>query len=79
MYDFTFLKPISKVVDIIGRVIASLSIIVGVLIMLTGEPINILIGIGVLFGGSIIGILFILNAQLVNLFLQIEENTRKQL
>lgn len=79
MYDFTFLKPISKVVDIIGRVIASLSIIVGILTMFTGEPINILIGIVVLFGGSIIGILFILNAQLVNLFLQIEENTRKQL
>lgn len=38
-----------------------------------------IIGAIALLGGGILGLLIILISQLVNLFLQIEENTRKQL
>lgn len=76
MHDFTLLKPISKIVDILGKVVVSLAAIVGVILITAGD-FNIIVGISLIFGGGIIGLLLILLSQLVNLFLQIEENTRK--
>lgn len=76
MHDFTLLKPISKIVDILGKVVVSLAAIVGVILITAGD-FNIIVGISLILGGGIIGLLLILVSQLVNLFLQIEENTRK--
>lgn len=77
MYDFKLLKPISNVVDILGRVLIGLSVIAGALFIFSGETYNMILGVAILFGGGIIGLLIMLASQLVNLFLQIEENTRK--
>ena len=77
MYDFALLKPVSKIIDILGRVVVSLAVIVGVILITTGD-FNIIVGVSLLLGGGIIGLLLILVSQLVNLFLQIEQNTRKQ-
>jgi hypothetical protein len=77
MYDFKLLKPISNVVDILGRVLIGLSVIAGALFFFSGETYNMILGVAILLGGGIIGLLIMLVSQLVNLFLQIEENTRK--
>lgn len=76
MHDFTLLKPISKIINVLGKVVVSLAAIVGVILITTGD-FNIIVGISLILGGGIIGLLLILVSQLVNLFLQIEENTRK--
>ena len=79
MYDFKLLKPVSNVVDVLGRIVICIAVIAGVLLIFSGETYNMIIGAIALLGGGIFGLLIILISQLVNLFLQIEENTRKQL
>jgi hypothetical protein len=79
MYDFKLLKPVSNVVDVLGRIVICIAVIAGVLLIFSGETYNMIIGAIALLGGGILGLLIILISQLVNLFLQIEENTRKQL
>ena len=71
MYDFGYLKPISKIIDVLGRAIIAIALI-------ASGDFNIVIGILVLIGGGILGLLLMLVSNLVNLFLQIEQNTRKQ-
>nr|WP_303777337.1 hypothetical protein [Bacteroides intestinalis] len=77
MYDFGYLKPISKIIDVLGRAIIAIALIAGIGFIASGD-FNIVIGILVLIGGGILGLLFMLVSNLVNLFLQIELNTRKQ-
>lgn len=81
MYDFGYLKPISKIIDVLGRVILSLAFLISIIFFATAgaDLFNILIGIGILACGGILGLLLILCAQLVQLFLQIEENTRNRI
>lgn len=79
MYDFKLLKPVSNVIDVLGRIVICIAVIAGVLLIFSGETYNMIIGAIALLGGGILGLLIILISQLVNLFLQIEENTRKQL
>ena len=79
MYDFKLLKPVSNVVDVLGRIVICIAVIAGVLLIFSGETYNMIIRAIALLGGGILGLLIILISQLVNLFLQIEENTRKQL
>ena len=79
MYDFKLLKPVSNVVDVLGRIVICIAVIAGVLLIFSGETYNMIIGAIALLGGGILGLLIILISQLVNLFLQIEENTREQL
>ena len=79
MYDFKLLKPVSNVVDVLGRIVICIAVIAGVLLIFSGETYNMIIGAIALLCGGILGLLIILISQLVNLFLQIEENTRKQL
>ena len=74
MYDFGYLKPISKIIDVLGRAIIAIALIAGI----ASGDFNIVIGILVLIGGGILGLLLMLVSNLVNLFLQIEQNTRKQ-
>lgn len=77
MYDFGYLKPISKIIDVLGRAIIVIALIAGIGFIASGD-FNIVIGILVLIGGGILGLLLMLVSNLVNLFLQIEQNTRKQ-
>lgn len=77
MYDFGYLKPISNIIDILGRLVLSLAILGSIFFFASGDY-SIIAGILVLLGGGILGLLLILVAQLVNLFLQIEQNTRKR-
>lgn len=77
MYDFGYLKPISKIIDVLGRVIITIALIAGIGLIASGD-FNIVIGILALIGGGILGLLLMLVSNLVNLFLQIELNTRKQ-
>ena len=77
MYDFGYLKPISKIIDVLGRAIIVIALIAGIGFIASGD-FNIVIGILVLIGGGILGLLLMLVSNLVNLFLQIELNTRKQ-
>ena len=79
MYDFKLLKPVSNVIDVLGRIVICIAVIAGVLLIFSGETYNMIIGAIALLGGGILGLLIILISQLVNLSLQIEENTRKQL
>lgn len=79
MYDFKLLKPVSNIIDVLGRIVICIAVIAGVLLIFSGETYNMIIGAIALLGGGILGLLIILISQLVNLFLQIEENTRKQL
>ncbi|RGX86439.1 hypothetical protein [Bacteroides intestinalis] len=77
MYDFKLLKPVSNIVDVLGRVVIALALIGGLYFISSGDY-NMIAGIAILLGGGILGLLLILISQLVNLFLQIEQNTRKQ-
>ena len=77
MYDFGYLKPISKIIDISGRLVISLSILGAIGFFSMGDY-SILIGIAVLVIGCILGLLLMFISNLANLFLQIEENTRKK-
>lgn len=78
MYDFGYLKPISKIIDMIGRLVISLSILGAIYFFSMGND-SILIGIAVLIIGCVLGLLLMFISNLANLFLQIEENTRKKL
>lgn len=77
MYDFGYLKPISKIIDMIGRLVISLSILGAICFFAMGDY-SILIGIAVLVIGCILGLILMFISNLANLFLQIEENTRKK-
>lgn len=77
MYDFKLLKPVSNIIDVLGRVVIALALIGGLYLISSGDY-NMIAGIAILLGGGILGLLLILISQLVNLFLQIEQNTRKQ-
>ena len=77
MYDFGYLKPISKIIDVLGRAIIAIALIAGIGFIASGD-FNIGIGILVLIGGGILGLLLMLVSNLVNLFLKLEINTRKQ-
>lgn len=80
MYDFGYLKPISNIIDVLGRVFVALSFIAALVAYATSDEslFGVLIGVLIFVGGGLLGLFFMLISQLVNLFLQIEENTRKR-
>lgn len=85
MYDFSLLKPISKTLGIIGKILFFLSLVIGIITIFNSDfsgdlsfIYNIAIGLAILLGGGIMGLLLIAFSHLINLFLQIEENTRKK-
>lgn len=78
MYDFKPLKSLSTIFYIIGICIAVLSIICGISIIVS-DLYAMIIGVLAILGGVAIGISFLIVYYLINLFLQIEENTRKRL
>ena len=55
MYDFGYLKPISKIIDVLGRAIIAIALIAGIGFIASGD-FNIVIGILVLIGGGILGL-----------------------
>ncbi|WP_044270895.1 hypothetical protein [Bacteroides timonensis] len=84
MYDFSLLKPISKTIGIIGKILFFLGLVIGIITLFNSDfssgisfIYNIAIGLAILLGGGITGLLLIAFSHLINLFLQIEENTRK--
>lgn len=76
MYDFKLLKPISTALYVLGMVITLLSILAGITFISNGVC-DIFAGICIILGGIVIGILILSSSCLINLLLQIEENTRK--
>lgn len=77
MYDFKLLKPISSTLHVLGVVIAVISVLGGIGLMSSG-PYGVFSGICISLGGFAFGILILAASNLINLLLQIEENTRKQ-
>lgn len=77
MYDFKLLKPISTALYVLGMVITVLAILAGA-VTLSNAPYNVFAGICIGLGGAAFGILILAASCLINLLLQIEENTRKQ-
>lgn len=77
MYDFDSLKPISRIIYIIGVLIMCLGIIAVIALFSIGDLMSILIGIGVIFGVGFICIFCFAFSDLIKLLLQIELNTRK--
>lgn len=76
MYDFKLLKPISTALYVLGMVIMVLSVLAGA-VTVSNDLYNIFAGICIVLGGIIFGILILSVSCLINLLLQIEENTRK--
>lgn len=76
MYDFKLLKPISTALYVLGMVITLLSILAGITFISNGVC-DMFAGICIILGGVVIGILILSSSCLINLLLQIEENTRK--
>lgn len=76
MYDFKLLKPISTALYVLGMVITVLSVLAGAVTVSNGSY-NIFAGICIVLVGFVFGILILSVSCLINLLLQIEENTRK--
>lgn len=77
MYDFKLLKPISTALYVLGMVITVLAILAGAVTLSNGLY-SIFAGICIALGGAVFGVLILAASCLINLLLQIEENTRKQ-
>lgn len=77
MYDFKLLKPISTALYVLGMVITVLSILAGI-ILAYNDVCAIIVGICIALVGAAFGILILFVSCLINLLLQIEENTRKK-
>ena len=50
MYDFKLLKPVSNIVDVLGRVVIALALIGGLYFISSGDY-NMIAGIAILLGG----------------------------
>lgn len=78
MHDFKLLKPISNLFHILGWCVGIILILLGCYFMSEGGHYGVLPGMGTILGGIIVGAFLLLVSNLINLFLQIEENTRKK-
>lgn len=77
MYDFKLLKPISTIFYVLGWCISVVSILFGGYFISSGGVVGFFPGAGIILGGIIVGLFFLLISGLINLLLQIEKNTRK--
>lgn len=78
MYDFKLLKPISSTLYVLGMVVAVLSVLGGIGVM-SSSPYGLFSGICIALGGFVFGVLILAASCLINLLLQIEENTHKNI
>lgn len=78
MYNFKLLTPISNILHVLGVCVAAISILLGMYLISESSSYALLPCIGIMLGGITLGVLILFVSQLINLLLQIEQNTRKQ-
>lgn len=77
MYEFGYLKPISRAIYVIGVIVLIIGFIIGSFFFASGDSLSVLAGIGIIVGTGLLFLLCFATSELIKLLVQIEYNTRK--
>jgi|ETN02SMinimDraft_4_1059925.scaffolds.fasta_scaffold108385_2 predicted membrane protein len=74
---FKVLHLISNTIEVVGFILLGLSLGIPLMLLLIGQAEDLIIKAGIGFLIAIFSLLIICSAQVIRVFLQIEENTRR--